>query len=132
PIIIASVVAIVLGNILSVSGIHLHAYGLIILLIASIYVGYSVGGDYINGAAHGALFGIVSAAITGLAILILGIFIGIPMFGIESIPFGIFMGIFAFVFESIIGFFIGVIGGVMGALIKGSRAKKETTENKNL
>ncbi|MGZ7160903.1 MAG: DUF5518 domain-containing protein [Methanobacterium sp.] len=91
PIIIASVLVIVLGNVLSVLGIHMHGYGLIIFLIGAIYVGYSVAGDYINGAIHGALFGFVSTAITGLAILILGIFIGLPMFGIESIPFGIFM-----------------------------------------
>ncbi len=40
--------------------------GILTYLIAIIYVGYSVGGDYINCAIHGALVGIIASIVVGI------------------------------------------------------------------
>ncbi len=52
PVIVGLVIAIILGIILE---LFIGSWGgLIAYLIATIYVGYTVGGDYMNGAIHGA------------------------------------------------------------------------------
>lgn len=51
PVIIGLVIAIILGLIIEMV---LPGWSIIAYLIATIYVGYTVGGGYSNGAIHGA------------------------------------------------------------------------------
>ncbi len=86
--------------------------GLIAFLLATIYIGYTVGGDYINGAVHG---GLICAIIT----LILGI--------LTVISIGDLVVVNMLVIWVITNFIIGAIGGIIGSLIKRSRSSKENT-----
>ena len=79
----------------------ISASGAIIgFLIATIYVGYVVGGDYVNGAIQGALVGIVAAII---------------LFILALIGFGVAAGLTDIIILAI----IGAIGGLIGVLIGG-------------
>lgn len=61
PVIIGIIIAFILSWFLSVIG----------YFIATVYVGYSVDGEYINGAIHGALVGVITAIIGGILGLII-------------------------------------------------------------
>ncbi len=106
PIIIGLVIAIILGLVLG----NLISWGDILgYLIATIYVGYSVGGDYTNGAIHGVLVGTV-AAVSVIVISLL--FLGVLIVGFEAV-------IIVLIIALIIGAIFGVLGGIIGVLVKG-------------
>jgi hypothetical protein len=96
-VLIGVVIAIILGFLLrlvSPSGAFIG------FLIATIYVGYMIGGDYLNGAVNGALVGIVAA---------------IVLFILALIGFGVASGLPDIIILTV----IGAIGGVIGVLIRG-------------
>ena len=67
--IIGIVISIILGEILGI----LTSWGDVLdILIGAIYVGYSVDGNYMNGAIHGVLVGVIAAVIV-LLISLLGL-----------------------------------------------------------
>ena len=86
------------------------------LLLATIYVGFSVSGNYTNGTIHGALVGIIGAAITGIiAIMGFKALVGI----VETV-----IGLDIMIILIIIWAIIGAIGGTIGVLIKESGTSK--------
>jgi hypothetical protein len=108
-IIIGIVIAIVLGWIFNfiMGGLGYLAY-----LLATIYVGYTVGGDWMNGAIHGALVGVVAALVFGIiAVIGLG-----AIFGAGAAALGILAILIAIIIDAI----IGAIGGAIGVLVKGA------------
>ena len=91
--------------------------------IATIYVGYTVGGEYRNGADHGAIVGVITGIIAAILLLI-----QINPIQLEAIIGGTLI-LFALStsFAIILNGIIGAIGGIIGAFIKGSRSSKEST-----
>jgi hypothetical protein len=90
--------------------------GIIEYLLATIYVGYAVGGDYRNGAVHGALLGIIFVMISEILLIVLirGL--------IEEF---IVMIVFLTLFRAISFGIIGLIGGIIGTFIKKSKSSQE-------
>ena len=87
------------------------------LLLATIYVGFSVSGNYTNGTIYGALVGTIGAAITGiLAIMGFKALLGI----VEAV-----VGLDIIIMLIIAWAIIGAIGGTIGVIIKGSGTSKE-------
>lgn len=86
------------------------------LLLATIYVGFSVSGNYTHGTIHGALVGIIGAAITGI-IAIMGFK---ALVGIVETAIGLDILIILIIVWAI----IGAIGGTIGVLIKESGTSK--------
>jgi len=111
PVIIGLLLAIILGLLF---GMFISWGDILGYLIATIFVGYSVGGDYKNGAIHGALVG-VDAAIIVLILSLLGLGAllasNVIITGLEAI-------IIVIILALIIGGIFGVIGGIIGVLIK--------------
>ncbi|MGB9977884.1 DUF5518 domain-containing protein [Methanobacterium sp.] len=87
------------------------------LLLATIYVGFSVSGNYINGTIHGALVGTIGAVITG----ILSIMGFKALWGVIELAVGLDIIIMLIIVWTI----IGAIGGTIGAIIKESGTSKE-------
>ena len=105
------VIAVLLGLILGI----LTSWGDILgYLIATIYVGYSVNGDYMNGAIHGVIVGAVSAVI----VLILSLIGLSALFADVAVVSGLVAIVTVLIFAIIIGGIIGAIGGIIGGLIK--------------
>jgi len=96
--------------------------GFVGLIIATIYVGYKVGGEYRNGINHGAIVGVISTLIIEILNLILT----------DPIQLEIIIGgeVDAFITALLLGIIvmgiIGAIGGFIGAF-KGSKSSKEST-----
>ncbi len=87
------------------------------LLLATIYVGFSVNGNYLNGTVHGALVGTVGAIITGIfAIMGFKALVGI----VEAA-----IGLDVMIILIIVWAIIGAIGGTIGVIIKESGTSKE-------
>lgn len=87
------------------------------LLLATIYVGFSVSGNYSSGTIHGALVGAVGAIITGiLAIIGFEALMWIVETAVELDAMIVFITIWAI---------IGAIGGTIGAIMKEFGASKE-------
>jgi hypothetical protein len=114
-VIIGIVIAFVLNFALSMFAGALG--GIIAYLLTTIYIGYKVGGDYRNGAVHGAIVGFVAYS---LVHIIGGIVIVINT--------GVLSGGFDFLVIVSIGVILagieGAIGGSIGVLIKRSRSSK--------
>jgi Family of unknown function (DUF5518) len=117
PVVIGLVIAIVLGLIID---LVLPGWGWIGYLIATIYVGYSVGEGYMNGAIHGALVGVVAGIIVGIIAIIIG--------GAVLGALGAAVGLVALVAAVIVAAIIGAIGGAIGGLLKGKPSEKPIAE----
>jgi hypothetical protein len=87
------------------------------LLLATIYVGFSVSGNYTNGTIHGALVGTIGAIIAGiLSIMGFKALLGI----IEAV-----VGLDIIIMLIIIWTIVGAVGGTIGVIIKESGVSKE-------
>lgn len=118
-VLIGSVLAIILNFVLS----FVPFGGLAGYLVAIIYVGYTVGGGYQNGAKHGAIVGVIEGIV---AVIEIGFFARgnqIAIFGSGNFDIFIFVLLTAIMLFGI----MGVIGGIVGAFIKGSRSPRENT-----
>ncbi len=87
------------------------------VFLATIYVGFSVSGNYTNGTVHGALVGIIGAAIAGI-LSIVG-FKALLMI-IESAA-----GLDVIIILIVVWAIVGAIGGTIGVIIKESGTSKE-------
>ena len=86
------------------------------LLLATIYVGFSVSGNYTNGTIHGALVGTMGAIIAG----ILSIMGFKALLGIVEAAVGLDIIILIIVWT-----IVGAVGGTIGVIIKELGASKE-------
>ena len=122
-VIIGFILAVVLSEFLGFIGLTIGAaFGsnvsntgqIIGYLLATIYVGYSIDGNYINGAIYGAIIGfigglvslIVTGAIFGTFVVTTG---SLTVLALESILYGI----------------TGAIGGIIGFIISVYFSRKE-------
>ena len=114
PIISGIILAIVLATLFKmVAGSWGEYAG---LLLATIYVGFSVSGNYTNGTIHGALVGTMGAIIAG----ILSIMGFKALLGIVEAAVGLDIIILIIVWT-----IVGAIGGTIGVIIKELGASKE-------
>ena len=109
---------VIIGFVLAITlaivfGAFIKSGGYIGYLLATIYVGYIVSGDYMNGAIHGALVGVIGG-ILGLILTVIA-----TNFGIELGLTVLGTGIISLIFVVIIDIIVGTAGGVIGILIKG-------------
>ena len=111
PVIVGLLLAIILGLLF---GMFISWGDILGYLIATIFVGYLVGGDYKNGAVHGALVGVDASII----ILILSLLGWDGLLASDVIITGLGAIIIVIILALIIGGFFGVIGGLIGVLIK--------------
>jgi Family of unknown function (DUF5518) len=111
PVIVGLLLAIILGLLF---GMFISWGDILGYLIATIFVGYLVGGDYKNGAIHGALVG-VDASIIILILSLLGLD---GLLASNVIITGLGVIIIVIILALIIGGFFGVIGGLIGVLLK--------------
>lgn len=112
-VLLGSILAIILTVILSI----IPFGGIIGYLAVTIYVGYTVGGEYANGAKHGAIVSLI----TGIFMIMI-ISIGSPGAILES-----YLNLFSLIL--VIGLFCitGTLGGYIGAIIKRLKSSKEIT-----
>lgn len=113
----AVVTGLILALMLSlVFGIIAGAWGITLgFFMAAIYVGYSAGGDYINGAIHSGIMAVIYSIIYSTLLLILG-----------SAGDASNLGPVDLIILVLISTLIkGVIGGNIGIYIKGSNPKEE-------
>ncbi len=87
------------------------------LLLATVYVGFSVSGNYKNGTIHGVLVGIIAAIIT----VILAVMGFKALLGITETTVGPDIMIMLIIVWAI----IGAAGGTIGVIIKESGTSKE-------
>ncbi len=87
------------------------------LLLATIYVGYSISGEYKNGAVYGLLVGIIGGIIVGI-LTIMG-------FKVLLVAAGTAAGPDILIELIIIWAVIGAIGGTIGVIIKGLGSSEE-------
>ncbi|HEX3012870.1 MAG TPA: DUF5518 domain-containing protein, partial [Methanobacterium sp.] len=87
------------------------------LLLATVYVGFSVSGNYKNGTIHGVLVGIIAAAIT----VILAVMGFKALLGITETTVAPDIMIMLIIVWAI----IGAAGGTIGVIIKESGTSKE-------
>lgn len=87
------------------------------LLLATVYVGFSVSGNYKNGTIHGVLVGIIAAAIT----VILAVMGFKALLGITETAVAPDIMIMLIIVWAI----IGAAGGTIGVIIKESGTSKE-------
>ena len=114
-IIIGLVLAIILGNLLSMVT-ALSSY--IGFLLATIYVGYAVEGDYKNGAVNGALVGVIAAIIIGIITMVTS--------GVLAEGFTFILPVLLLIGAVVYGI-IGAVGGIIGIFIKEMRSSKVNT-----
>lgn len=114
PIITGMILAIILATLFKmVAGSWGEYAG---LLLATIYVGFSISGNYTNGTIHGALVGTMGAAIAGiLSIMGFKAVLGI----VEAV---IWLDIIILI---IVWTIVGAIGGTIGVIIKELGTSKE-------
>lgn len=87
------------------------------LLLATIYVGFSVSGNYKNGPIYGALVGIIGAIITEILAIV-----GFKsLLGIVEVSLGLDVLVMLVIAWAI----TGAIGGTIGIIIKGSGTSEE-------
>ena len=114
PIITGIILAIILATLFKmVAGSWGEYAG---LLLATIYVGFSVSGNYTNGTIHGALVGTMGAIIAG----ILSIMGFKALLGIVEAAVGLDIIILIIVWT-----IVGAVGGTIGVIIKELGASKE-------
>jgi len=114
PIITGMILAIILATLFKmVAGSWGEYAG---LLLATIYVGFSISGNYTNGTIHGALVGTMGAAIAG----ILSIMGFKAVLGIVEAVIGLDILILIIVWT-----IVGAIGGTIGVVIKELGTSKE-------
>ena len=118
--IIGLILAIILSKIIgftglilgSTAGIWWNFIGQVIgYILATIYVGYTVGGDYINGGIYGAFICVIGGIIGG----ILSIIIYSAVFGAFEVTIGSVIGLIP---DAILYGIVGSIGGIIGTIIK--------------
>ncbi len=117
-IIIGSVLVVILNVALSMIAGSLGS--LIAYLLAAMYIGYTVGGDYKNIAVHGGL-------ICAILAIILGVFTIITSGVLAEENIDILVVVVTLLIWAIFNGIIGVIGSIIGSLIKGSRSSKGST-----
>lgn len=114
PIITGIILAIILATLFKmVAGSWGEYAG---LLLATIYAGFSVSGNYTNGTIHGALVGTMGAVIAG----ILSIMGFKAVLGIVEAAIGLDIIILIIVWT-----IVGAIGGTIGVVIKELGTSKE-------
>jgi len=114
PIITGIILAIILATLFKmVAGSWGEYAG---LLLATIYVGFSISGNYTNGTIHGALVGTMGAVIAG----ILSIMGFKAVLGIVEAAIGLDIIILIIVWT-----IVGAIGGTIGFVIKELGTSKE-------
>ncbi len=114
PIITGIILAIILATLFKmVAGSWGEYAG---LLLATIYAGFSVSGNYTNGTIHGALVGTMGAIIAGI-LSIMGFKV---LLGIVEAAVGLDIIILIIVWT-----IVGAIGGTIGVIIKELGASKE-------
>ena len=87
------------------------------LFLATVYVGFSVSGNYTNGTIHGALAGIIGAIITEILVIV-----GFKsLMGIMEVTAGLDVMLMSIIVWAV----VGAIGGTVGAIIKESGTSKE-------
>ena len=115
-VVIGLVLEVILSEFLGVIGISIGAvFGLngvtigqiIGYLLATIYVGYSINGNYMNGAIYGAIIGFIGGLVS---IIIVG-----AMYGTFVVTAG---SIMALVLQSILYGIIGAVGGIIGFIVR--------------
>ncbi len=111
PIIIGIILAVILAILFKmIAGVWGEYAG---LLLATIYVGYSVGGEYTSGIIYGAIVGIIGEIMVGI---------------LATIGFKVVLGAVVLldtITQIIIWAIIGAIGGIIGVLIKESDLSEE-------
>lgn len=112
-VIIGLIITIILSAIIPKGGIFA-------LILATIYVGYAIGGNYRNGAINGAIVGVILSIIAGILTDYIS---GILFEGFS------FIIVFLFVIGAITYGIIGAIGGIIGIFIKKRRTSTESTDN---
>lgn len=110
-VIIALILVIIFSNLIGQFGAFTG------LILASIYVGYTVGGNYTNGAVNSAAVGVLSEII--VITLLVTVFGDIPARFVDILTF--------FIMGALINGIIGAFGGIIGIFIKGSIPSKERT-----
>lgn len=99
------IIGLVSAKILSfVLGIVLGLWSILGYFLAMVYVGYVVGGDYRNGAVHGAIVGVM----LGIFNLLILIYNGVFASGFSFLLISLILGVL--IFNSIIGAIVGVLG----------------------
>ena len=114
PIITGIILAIILATLFKIVAGSWGEYAG--LLLATIYVGFSISGNYTNGTIHGALVGTMGAIIAG----ILSIMGFKALLGIVEAAVGLDIIILIIVWT-----IVGAIGGTIGVIIKELGASKE-------
>jgi hypothetical protein len=102
---IGAVIAIILGLLLTP----------LLVLVAGIIVGYMVGDGYKNGAAHGLVSGFIGGLVAGVILIL-----GFGILGSATVGLGVGLTVGALRAMVYVVFFtgLGIVGGVIGALIK--------------
>lgn len=116
-VLIGSILAIILTFILSI----IPFGGTFGYLAAAIYVGYTVGGEYMNGGKHGAIVGFITGIIMVTIILI------IPRMNNIGVLLGDYLNLFLFTLTIVFFGIIGAIGGFIGIFIKRRESLSEST-----
>ncbi len=105
--IFAVIISMIMGYFLG----SLGAYGGYILV--TIFVGYQVNEDLVNGALHGLMVGIIAGLFSSVMMLTMGVFIGMGP-GTDILEFGLF----GIVLGLLINGIVGASGGTLGSLIR--------------
>jgi hypothetical protein len=109
--IVGLIIGIIFGSILGILTSWGDIFG---YLIAALYVGYVVDGNYKNGAIYGMLIGAVAA----LIVLILSLIgLGVP-YATNVVAAGLMAIITVLIFALVIGAVSGALGGIIGVFIK--------------
>jgi hypothetical protein len=102
---------------------------LIGFLMATIYVGYNISGNYKNGAIHGIIVG----GIVEVILSIIGIILMLQLLEYGVAKFGVITAlsplIKSFATTIVAGLLIGAIGGLIGAFIKGRFSGGNSLDN---
>jgi hypothetical protein len=115
PVIKGIIIAVILALLIHL--INAGSLDFIAIILATIYVGYEIGADYKNGAIYGALVGIVSGIII-LIIVLTGYMAMVGALFFEVIALSLILSI-------LFAGTCGVIGGVVGVLLKNKTSKKK-------
>ena len=120
---IGLILAVILSELLGILGLSISAaaglnwgtIGQIIgYLLATIYVGYSISGNYINGAIYGTIIGFIGGIVS---IIIAGTIFG--TFEVNS------ASIMVLVLEAVLYGIVGAVGGILGFIISVYFSTKE-------
>jgi hypothetical protein len=111
PVLIGLIIAVLIGTILGI----LTSWGdLLGYLVGSIFVGYSVAGNYKVGAFHGMIVGVFAAAV----VLLLSLLGWGGLYATYVVAAGGMAIVTVLIFAIILGVIVGAVGGIIGVYIK--------------